>query len=128
MLRKVGLYSACAALLVAAGALSACGSSSGGNGPGPGDSGELADGGEDVFVPPGDGGEDSSTDSSMTNTDSGPVGDSGSVNPDASDGGCDFNEFVMQLITNHTNSTDLPSTDLGQNCTDTQTPFPASFF
>jgi hypothetical protein len=124
MLRKVGLFSACAALLVAAGALSACGSSSGGNGPG--DSGELPDGGEDVFIPPGDGGEDSSADSSMMNTDSGPVGDSG--HPDAGDGGCDFNTFVMQLIMNHTNSTDLPSTDLGQNCTDTQTPFPASFF
>jgi hypothetical protein len=125
MLRKVGLFSSCVALLLAAGALGACGSSSG-NGNGPGDSGELTEGGEDMYVPPGD--DSSTSDSSMTNNDSGPVGDSGPGNPDASDGGCDFNTFVMQLIMNHTNSTDLPSTDLGQNCTDTQTPFPASFF
>jgi hypothetical protein len=34
----------------------------------------------------------------------------------------------MGLIQNHTNNTDLPSTDLGQNCVDTQTPFPATVF
>jgi hypothetical protein len=125
MLRKVGSFSACAALLLAAGALGACGSSSGGNDE-TGDSGELADAGGDMFVPPGDAGGDSSTTDSEPG-DSGQPADSGHPG-DAGDGGCDFNAFVMGLVMNHTNSTDLPSTDLGDNCTDTQTPFPASFF
>jgi len=125
MLRKVGLFSACAALLVAAGALGACGGSSGGNNE-TGDSGELADAGGDMFVPPGDAGADSSTADSEPG-DAGLPADSGHPG-DAGDGGCDFNTFVMGLVMNHTNSTDLPSTDLGDNCTDTQTPFPASFF
>jgi hypothetical protein len=69
------------------------------------------DGGVDVFVPPG--------------PDTGPPPDGG---PDGADGGCDFNAFVTGLITNHTNATDLPSTDLGDNCVDTHTPFPQTLF
>lgn len=49
----------------------------------------------------------------------------GSNNTDA---GCDFNAFVTGLITNNTNATALPSEDLGDNCTDTRTPFPDSTF
>ena len=69
------------------------------------------DTGSDVFVPPG--------------PDTGP--------PPPPDGGkdagpCDFNAFVTGLITNHTNATDLPSTDLGDNCVDTRTPFPQTLF
>jgi hypothetical protein len=47
---------------------------------------------------------------------------------DGGDGGCDFNAFVIGLIQNHTSSTEQPSTDLGQNCVDTQTPFPSTLF
>jgi len=48
--------------------------------------------------------------------------------PNGDAGPCDFNTFVTNLITNNTNATALPSTDLGDGCTDTQTPFPASTF
>ncbi len=67
--------------------------------------------------------------------------DSNPSNPDtgipytgpASDGGteggqCNFNDFVTGLINNSTNATALPSTDLGESCTDNQTPFPATLF
>jgi hypothetical protein len=37
---------------------------------------------------------------------------------DGGDAGCNFATFVLGLISNHTNQTDQPSTDLGQNCTD----------
>ena len=84
------------------------------NGGGPGG----PDGGSDVVVPPLDG---------APPPDSGPPPDGGPP-PDAADGGCDFNAFVTGLITNHTNGTDLPSTDLGEACTDTQTPFPPALF
>ena len=52
-----------------------------------------------------------------------PVPD-GSTNPDANvDGGaCDFAEFVNGLIKNQTTPTALPSTDLGQACTDKKVP------
>ena len=51
----------------------------------------------------------------------------------ASDGGteagqCNFNDFVTGLITNSTTATALPSKDLGETCTDNQTPFPATLF
>ena len=52
-------------------------------------------------------------------------------NPDAGDGGstpCDFNAFVTGLITNSTTATALPSEDLGDSCTDKQTPFPDPLF
>ena len=74
------------------------------------------DGGSDVVNPQPDGGPDT-----------GPLPDGG-PQPDAADGGCDFNAFVTGLITNHTNGTDLPSTDLGEACTDTHTPFPPALF
>jgi hypothetical protein len=79
-------------------------------------------GGNDVFVPPTDG---ALPDGALP--DGAPPPDGG-PQPDAGDGGCDFNAFVTDLITNHTNSTDLPSTDLGEACVDTQTPFPATLF
>jgi hypothetical protein len=44
------------------------------------------------------------------------------------DGGCKFNDFVLNLINTQTNFTSAPSTDLGDNCTDDQTPFPAATF
>ena len=39
---------------------------------------------------------------------------------DSGDGACNFAAFVTDLINNHTTSTDLPSTNLGQNCVDNQ--------
>jgi hypothetical protein len=61
----------------------------------------------DVVVPPGPDG--STTDANT---------------PDAKvDGGaCDFAEFVTGLIKNQTTPTALPSTDLGQACTDKKDP------
>src|ERR1700744_731719 len=62
---------------------------------------------------PGDSGV--SPDSSVPSPDSG--------NPDSgnSDGGaCNFATFVKGLIANDTSGTALPSTDLGQSCTDDQ--------
>jgi hypothetical protein len=38
--------------------------------------------------------------------------------PDGGDAGCNFATFVIGLINNHTNGSDQPSTDLGQNCVD----------
>lgn len=52
-----------------------------------------------------------------------PNGDGG-----AEGGPCKFNDFVQGLITNSTTPTALPSTDLGDNCTDDMTPFPATTF
>lgn len=46
--------------------------------------------------------------------------------PDA--GPCKFNDFVTNLINTQTTATAVPSTDLGETCTDDQTPFPASMF
>lgn len=50
--------------------------------------------------------------------------------PDAAPppGPCQFNDFVLGLINTSTNGTALPSEDLGDNCTDTQTPFPEATF
>jgi hypothetical protein len=59
----------------------------------------------DQFVPPSDGGPDSKIDA-----------------------GCNFTQFVIDLVNANTNATALPSTDLGDNCVDNQTPFPATFF
>ena len=72
----------------------------------------AACGGDDTVVPTGnnDGGNDTAP-------------------SEGGDGGpCDFNQFVIGLIRNHTNSTDQPSVDLGQNCVDTKTPFPSTLF
>jgi hypothetical protein len=46
-------------------------------------------------------------------------GDGGGGN-DGGDGACNYATFVLGLITNHTNGTDQPSTDLGQSCVDDQ--------
>ncbi|MDB4944290.1 MAG: hypothetical protein JWP97_3824 [Labilithrix sp.] len=48
--------------------------------------------------------------------------------PGVDGGTCKFNDFVTRLIDNSTTATALPSTDLGEKCTDDQTPFPASMF
>ena len=51
------------------------------------------------------------------------------VNPtDGGDAGCKFNDYVLNLINTQTNGTSLPTTDLGDNCTDDKTPFPATTF
>lgn len=39
---------------------------------------------------------------------------------DAADGGCNFATFVIGLVTTDTTMTALPSTSLGQGCTDDQ--------
>jgi hypothetical protein len=39
---------------------------------------------------------------------------------DGGDGGCNFATFVKGLVATDTTMTALPSTDLGQNCTDNQ--------
>jgi hypothetical protein len=98
---------ACATALAAAGALAACGGDDTSGSP------PAADGGADVISPDGS-----------------PLDSGGDTNPgtDGGDGGCDFNTFVIGLIQNHTNNTDSPSTDLGQNCVDTHTPFPMTVF
>jgi hypothetical protein len=112
MLRTRELLFAVATTVAALGPLVACG----------GDDTVVTppkDAGKDVITPPVDGGMD------------------GSMKADASDGGttdggdagpCDFNQFVLDLIKNHTNNTDKASIDLGQNCVDTQTKFPATTF
>jgi hypothetical protein len=114
MLRTRAILFACVTALAAAGALAACG-------------------GDDVTVAPGgmDGGVDGIAphpDGNMPPVDGNmpPVDGShpdGNMPPvDGGDGGpCDFNQFVIGLIQNHTNNTDLPSQDLGQNCVDTHT-------
>jgi hypothetical protein len=62
------------------------------------------------------GGTDSGSDSPIViGGDGGPPGDGG-----GGDAGCNFATFVTGLITNHTNGTDKPSTDLGQGCIDNQ--------
>jgi len=62
-------------------------------------------------------------------TDSGPpVVPPGSNDGGADAGPCDFNAYVTGLIQNNTNATAVPTEDLGDNCVDTQTPFPDSFF
>jgi hypothetical protein len=83
----------------------ACGGDdSNGAGPGTGDDG----GSSDVATPPeGDGS-------------TAPVDGSKNPAPDAGDGGCNFATFVRGLITTDTSMTALPSTDLGQSCTDNQ--------
>lgn len=43
-------------------------------------------------------------------------------------GACKFNDFVTGLINNSTTATALPSTDLGEKCTDDGTLFPQSIF
>ena len=48
--------------------------------------------------------------------------------PDGGDGGCNFNDFVINLINTQTTDTATPSTDLGDNCVDNQTPFPSTIF
>jgi hypothetical protein len=48
--------------------------------------------------------------------------------PDGGDGGCNFNDFVINLINTQTTDTAKPSTDLGDNCVDNQTPFPTTLF
>ena len=84
----------------------ACGDDSG-NGAGP-------DAGGNEAGPGTDGGNDAN-----------PGTDSGN---DAGDGGCDFNAFVLDLVNNHTTATDLPSTDLGDQCVDNHTLFPQTIF
>lgn len=47
------------------------------------------------------------------------------VSTDASDDGggtCDFAGFVTNLITTQTNATSVPSTNLGESCTDKRDP------
>jgi hypothetical protein len=102
---------ACATALAAAGSLAACSGDDNSGTP----SGTM-DGGTDGSPIP-----DGSTHDGSADT--GPATDAG-------DGGdaCDFNTFVIGLIQNHTNGTDQPSTDLGQNCTDTHTAFPMTVF
>jgi hypothetical protein len=83
--------------------------------------------GDDVVgaTPGTDGGTDGTAPPMDSGTDTAPPGDAG----DGGDAGpCDFNTFVIGLIQNHTNSTDQPSIDLGQNCVDTHTPFPSTVF
>lgn len=48
--------------------------------------------------------------------------------PDGGDAGCNFTQFVTDLVNTQTTPTAKPSNDLGDNCTDNQTPFPATFF
>lgn len=90
-----------------------------------GGAGVAACSGNDILEgPTADSGTDGASGDGFT-TD-GPTGDG----PDGrTDGGpCDFNQFVTGLIQNHTNDKDLPSVDLGENCVDTQTPFPSTLF
>lgn len=54
--------------------------------------------------------------------------DGGSDSPTTPEAGCKFNDFVLNLINTQTNFTSQPSADLGDNCVDDQTPFPATTF
>jgi len=85
-------------------------------------------GDDTVGTTPGqDGGGDAThADGGSPDTGGNEAGKDGGTDGDA--GPCDFNAFVTDLIKNHTNNTDQPSTDLGQNCVDTQTPFPTTLF
>ncbi len=80
----------------------------------------TACGGDDTATPGPDSGRD------VTNSDGQPPppgdggGMDGNMKTDGGDGGCDFAAFVRGLIQTHTNMTDQPSVDLGQNCTDKQ--------
>jgi hypothetical protein len=58
---------------------------------------------------------DSGSDAPIVVGDGGPPGDGSTT-----DAGCNFAVFVTGLITNDTNGTALPSTDLGQGCVDNQ--------
>ncbi len=93
-----------AAILLAA----ACGDDSTGN--------NSTDGGHDGSTV--DGGPHPGTDGSTPGKDGG--------TPDG--GPCDFNAFVLDLVKNHTNATEKPSTNLGESCTDTHTLVPQSTF
>lgn len=67
-------------------------------------------------------------DSNPNNADTG-TPDTGTTDGGTEGGGpCKFNDFVLGLINNSTTATALPSTDLGDTCTDDQTPFPATTF
>jgi hypothetical protein len=77
--------------------------------------------GDDTTLAPSDAGKDVTQTDAPTTQDTGTGQDSPSSkdsSTDSGDGGCDFAAFVTGLIDNHTNSTDQPSTDLGQSCTD----------
>jgi hypothetical protein len=79
------------------------------NGAGPGSTNDDGGSSGDVGTPPqGDGGSTP------------PVDGGKNPAPDAGDGGCNFATFVRGLITTDTSMTALPSTDLGQSCTDNQ--------
>lgn len=108
MLRKRSFFFCVATAVAISGAVAACG-------------------GDDTVVPTGnnDGGTDGTA-----HVDGGPLDGGNDTAPsEGGDGGpCDFNQFVIGLIQNHTNSTDQPSVDLGQNCVDTKTPFPSTLF
>jgi hypothetical protein len=109
MTKAWALITAC----LVASALTACGDDSGA---GPRDSGLEAggdaqpDGTADANAKADSGG-DSAVDGGGSTTDSG--GEAG-----ADGGACNFAVFVVGLIQNHTNATDRPSADLGQNCVD----------
>jgi hypothetical protein len=78
------------------------------NGAGPGSANDGGSSGDVGTPPEGDGGSTP------------PVDGSKNPAPDAGDGGCNFATFVRGLITTDTSMTALPSTDLGQSCTDNQ--------
>ncbi len=68
----------------------------------------------DVFVPPApEGGAD--TGGGDTGANDAPSGDAPTEG-----GACNYATFVLGLIADHTTSSDLPSTDLGQGCVDDQ--------
>jgi len=101
---------ACLAVLLATGlagvTLAGCGSSS--QGQSPGDSGAS-----DVQHPDAQPSEGGPGDGGTHDTGTAEAGDAG-------DAACNYATFVLGLISNHTNGTDQPSTDLGQECVDDQ--------
>jgi len=70
---------------------------------------------------------DTGTDAPVSDQVNPPTDGGNDVKTDA-DGGCNFTQFVIDLVNANTNNTAKPSTDLGDNCTDNQAPFPATFF
>ena len=92
----------------------------------------LACGGDDNGPPLGgpDAGNDAQNpgiDGAVPGTDAGPDaggrgdgGDAGSAGDGSVDAGCNFATFVKGLVAADTTMTALPSTDLGQECTDNQ--------
>ena len=100
-MRKV--FTGLLAASLAGAMLMACGGDDS-NGASPGDDGGLNDG---QIIPPIDGASPGTDAGKMPGTDSG--GDAG---------GCNFATFVKGLVANQTTATALPSTDLGQSCTD----------